>query len=487
MDSAYQSQSGASRRRAPLPEGYQPMGMSDGQTRMNNQFNELLSPALSSGTFGTFQDPGSDLGPMHLPGAAGQLDAEDSAFSFANHTSGQEYANFSTTMGSFAPTNSMAMGFYSHEDFSPSFNDSYMYTPGLQYIQDPATHMYNTPITAPAQRPTIRPLVDTHAIRPSSHRSTSSYTVGVDVPRRASAHEAGFNPFVMSPTSAVSAPTGASLADFEEVQFAETRYTKQETGSNSFTTQSLNGDEDLQSTSSALEAKNLEEEQCKIARNDPLYFKGPASDGKYHCPEEGKPGCTHKPTPLKCNYDKYVDSHLKPFRCKSENCTGVQFSSTACLLRHEREAHGLHGHGSRPHLCHFPDCERAMPGNGFPRRYNLFDHMKRVHDYTGPTTELSPPVTQAPSSNRRGTTRKRKSTTDATSERRVKAQRLSALQEQRNITRANLNQKFLNKKADIVKILSNLQGPEDLKDALQLSKEVMALQEISNEFKTVGG
>ncbi|KAF2838401.1 hypothetical protein M501DRAFT_910369, partial [Patellaria atrata CBS 101060] len=121
-------------------------------------------------------------------------------------------------------------------------------------------------------------------------------------------------------------------------------------------------------------------------RQHPLYQASTKADELYHCPYEGQAGCGHKPTKLKCNYDKYVDSHLKPFRCKVTDCVDVQFSSTACLLRHEREAHGMHGHGSKPHLCLYADCDRAIQGNGFPRRYNLFDHMKRVHDYNGPTT-----------------------------------------------------------------------------------------------------
>ena len=49
----------------------------------------------------------------------------------------------------------------------------------------------------------------------------------------------------------------------------------------------------------------------------------------------------------------------------------------------------MHGHGEKPHLCSFPDCDRSVLGNGFPRRWNLFDHMKRVHDYTGPGSSSS--------------------------------------------------------------------------------------------------
>lgn len=32
-------------------------------------------------------------------------------------------------------------------------------------------------------------------------------------------------------------------------------------------------------------------------------------------------------------------------------------------------------------MCKFADCDRARDGNGFPRRWNQRDHMKRVHDY----------------------------------------------------------------------------------------------------------
>ncbi|PSR94400.1 hypothetical protein BD289DRAFT_480547 [Coniella lustricola] len=124
------------------------------------------------------------------------------------------------------------------------------------------------------------------------------------------------------------------------------------------------------------------------ARDHPYYksaFLHP--DGLYHCPWEGRAGCCHKPEKLKCNYDKFVDSHLKPYRCKMESCKELPFSSTACLLRHEREAHGMHGHGTKPYPCTFKGCDRAQPGNGFPRKWNLQDHMQRVHNAAPPSPE----------------------------------------------------------------------------------------------------
>ncbi|KAF6839741.1 C2H2 transcription factor [Colletotrichum plurivorum] len=127
------------------------------------------------------------------------------------------------------------------------------------------------------------------------------------------------------------------------------------------------------------------------ARDHPLYKSAtPQADGLFHCPWEGESSCNHKPEKLKCNYDKFVDSHLKPYRCKIESCENARFSSTACLLRHEREAHAMHGHGDKPFLCSYEGCDRAMPGNGFPRQWNLKDHMRRVHNDNGapgsPTT-----------------------------------------------------------------------------------------------------
>jgi hypothetical protein len=72
--------------------------------------------------------------------------------------------------------------------------------------------------------------------------------------------------------------------------------------SNSRPHHSTDDNEEIMSPSDAAETK-LEEERTKVARNHPLYQQMPDTDGKYHCPEEGKTGCSHKPTPLKCNYE----------------------------------------------------------------------------------------------------------------------------------------------------------------------------------------
>ncbi|KAI9799730.1 MAG: hypothetical protein M1833_003849 [Piccolia ochrophora] len=139
------------------------------------------------------------------------------------------------------------------------------------------------------------------------------------------------------------------------------------------------------------------------ARTHHLYQASPEADGLYHCPYEGTEGCDHKASKLKCNYDKYIDSHLKPYRCKVTSCGDQQFSSTACLLRHEREAHGMYGHGTKPFECPYHGCERSGSGNGFPRRWNLYDHMRRVHDYTGPPSNGSESPTASINSTTAGT------------------------------------------------------------------------------------
>ena len=77
----------------------------------------------------------------------------------------------------------------------------------------------------------------------------------------------------------------------------------------------------------------------------------------------------------------------------------------------------MHGHGDRPHLCFYTGCERGLPGNGFPRRYNLFDHMKRVHDHKEDTSSgLASPEVAALDAQKKTNGRKRKAPSSTTSD-----------------------------------------------------------------------
>lgn len=112
--------------------------------------------------------------------------------------------------------------------------------------------------------------------------------------------------------------------------------------------------------------------------------------------------------------------------------------------------------------------------------------MKRVHDFTGPTTEPSPPAPQAQTT-RKSSSRKRKSVADEPSEKRQKVTKPSPEQQLQQL-RNQLQEDFLSKKQSIIDILTNLGGPKDLDDDLQLTKEVLCLHEISTKFrKSVGG
>lgn len=52
----------------------------------------------------------------------------------------------------------------------------------------------------------------------------------------------------------------------------------------------------------------------------------------------------------------------------------------------------MHGHGEKPFLCTFSGCERGLPGHGFPRHWNLRDHMRRVHDREPSPSSSNKPV-----------------------------------------------------------------------------------------------
>jgi hypothetical protein len=67
----------------------------------------------------------------------------------------------------------------------------------------------------------------------------------------------------------------------------------------------------------------------------------------------------------------------------------------------------MHGHGEKPYLCTYEGCERSIAGHGFPRQWNLRDHMRRVHNDNGPTAQPASPPQPGATASARG--RKRKS------------------------------------------------------------------------------
>jgi hypothetical protein len=272
MDSAYQSQSGASRRGARKPE----TRPQDNRSRMNNPYvgSDMYSPTLSSDNYNAFPET-LDMGHMQQPSTTGTWDATDGTLAYANYSTAQGYTQYSTAnMPRFTP--STANG-------SPQWatTETHFQNNPFTYTTWPTSHttsdtMFNA---ASSQRNWHSASFDATE-RPAAVRNSSSYTLQEDS-RRTSAHDANFGAFVGTPTSTTSVHF-PQVVEFEDNKSDD--------------------NEDVLSQSEAAETK-LEEERTKVARSHPLYQQTPDKDGKYHCPEEGKTGCNHKPTGLKCNYE----------------------------------------------------------------------------------------------------------------------------------------------------------------------------------------
>ncbi|KAH8682884.1 hypothetical protein BGZ60DRAFT_524229 [Tricladium varicosporioides] len=79
---------------------------------------------------------------------------------------------------------------------------------------------------------------------------------------------------------------------------------------------------------------------------------------------------------------KHEDKHSKPYTCQVPNCKHTRFGDKGGLDRHNREVHG-----SQTHCCPITSCKRHI--RGFPRKYNLFEHLKRCHP--SQSTNVAPP------------------------------------------------------------------------------------------------
>ncbi|KAG6003651.1 hypothetical protein E4U21_001812 [Claviceps maximensis] len=218
------------------------------------------------------------------------------------------------------------------------------------------------------------------------------------------------------------------------------------------------------------------------ARDHELYKNAtPGPDGLFHCPWEGQANCNHKAEKLKCNYDKFVDSHLKPYRCKAESCEGARFSSTACLLRHEREAHGLHGHGDKPFLCVYEGCERAVPGNGFPRQWNLRDHMKRVHNDHG-SAGGSPP-SGGSSQSAKGRKRRTEVPEPSSGTRKATLKSMPVAETTKHVQAKPLLEQWLDQRRVVEELVRGLNKPDDARNLQQIGDVQKRLAYMANMTK----
>ncbi|ENH98640.1 hypothetical protein COCC4DRAFT_85878, partial [Bipolaris maydis ATCC 48331] len=89
----------------------------------------------------------------------------------------------------------------------------------------------------------------------------------------------------------------------------------------------------------------------------------------------------------KCDWNKHMDKHDRPYKCNAKGCEKVQgFTYRGGLGRHEREVHKMHGGTKKSLFCPFADCKRS--GAGFTRKENLTEHIRRVHRRTSMSADL---------------------------------------------------------------------------------------------------
>ena len=199
MDSAYQSQSSASRRGTKRPQPYS----QDSQSTLGAHFvgSDIYSPSMSSDSYNAFQD----MNHMQLPAA---WDAQDGTMGFANYSAGQDFPLYPTSnVSRFNPTSAVNIWGPVDSQFQAA---SYSFT---SYPTDSSETMFST--ATPIQRQWSN-------VRPNPVRSSSSYTAQ-QASRRTSSNDAGFHAFVASPTSTASVQLPQAV-DFEQ---AQTQYIEQ--------------------------------------------------------------------------------------------------------------------------------------------------------------------------------------------------------------------------------------------------------------------
>ena len=156
----------------------------------------------------------------------------------------------------------------------------------------------------------------------------------------------------------------------------------------------------------------------------------------------------------------------------------------------------MYGHGQKPHLCYFEDCERRKEGQGFPRKYNLFDHMKRVHNYTGSINDDDRPAKRSST----GMTRKR-SVQAATAAQPVRTGRVEkkgrptkaeieahaaqAAQLKRQRVLQQLNHQWNGRRESLLHKVQNM-SPEDAVSLEQIKEDIAAMEKLAARLVEMG-
>lgn len=215
MDSAYQSQSGASRRGARKMDGYP----QDSRPRVNAQFvgGEIYSPSMSAESYNAFTDNTLDMGQMQQP--SGTWEAPEESIVYANYSAGQDYSQYATTnVPRYTPASNTGMPSPWVPTDAQFHNNQFAFS--YPAGQSPAEMMFSN--SASSQRPWN----NTHynpAERPTAVRSSSSYTLPPQDSRRTSAHDATFGAFVATPTSTTSVQFPQNV-DYDQSRLVESRY-----------------------------------------------------------------------------------------------------------------------------------------------------------------------------------------------------------------------------------------------------------------------
>ena len=132
--------------------------------------------------------------------------------------------------------------------------------------------------------------------------------------------------------------------------------------------------------------------------------------------------CSNDPPTFRrpCEWNKHMDKHDRPYKCVEPGCDKIQgFTYSGGLLRHQREVHKKNISTRDPLFCPYPNCNRHS-GNGFTRKENLNEHIRRRHvgesssDAQGSPTITTPSrVPTLPLENMVSSSRKRKRTMES--------------------------------------------------------------------------